>query len=839
MADQEVDDRLHQLIIDRIDDWIVHRDTTVIAVFLVLTVVMSGGLAMSATDSGTDQFTQDVPAQIAFEEVTENFEQDAFGPGTATSTLIQEDRNVLSKKALESMLRAQHRLASDSSQSVVRTQSVATLVALELDPDAASTAAQLDALERATTTEVRAAVRTTLATNEGAAGLLSEDLNPTDPSASATIGTVTHSLEGVSASNAGTQGDSPFGPIQEEGTFIVESVDSDITLFGSGVISNELGSVIGESLILVVPAAVALIFIFLTIAYRDPIDMLIGLSSLAMAIIWTFGFMGYAGIAFTQILIAVPPLLLAVGIDFGIHAVNRYREERATDQAVTPSMRAATDQLLPAFTIVTGTTVLGFMANAVSELAPIREFGYTAAVGIIFTLLIFGIFLPALKHRVDRGRIAHGIGFISERPISSAESRLAQVLTGGVAIARRAPYLFMIVVVVTSGGLAYYGTGVGTEFTTENFLPPEETPAYLTVLPAPLAPSEYTVSRTIAFLEDTFESSSDDSVTVYIEGPLRDDRALEALNRATQDPPDSFVADGRDAAPQSILSVIDQQADRSDEFAALVAANDVDGNGVPDQNLERVYEALLASEAGASARSYITEDYSKTRLVFSVKADRSQSEVVADTRAVAADIRLAATATGGIVVFKAVSDVIGQAAYQSLALAILAAVVFLFVAYWALERRPGLGIVNIVPILVTIALLAASMRYLGVQFNAITGTVLSIGIGLGIDYSAHLVHRISEEYRQAADLFDALTVSVVGTGGALTGSMITTTSGTGVLVVALVPVLGQFGLLIALSVLYSYLTTLLILPSAVVMWDNGWGVFDPRRLMSGSNTSGE
>jgi predicted RND superfamily exporter protein len=141
-----------------------------------------------------------------------------------------------------------------------------------------------------------------------------------------------------------------------------------------------------------------------------------------------------------------------------------------------------------------------------------------------------------------------------------------------------------------------------------------------------------------------------------------------------------------------------------------------------------------------------------------------------------------------------------------------------------------------VPILVTIALLAASMRYLGVQFNAITGTVLSIGIGLGIDYSAHLVHRISEEYRQAADLFDALTVSVVGTGGALTGSMITTTSGTGVLVVALVPVLGQFGLLIALSVLYSYLTTLLILPSAVVMWDNGWGVFDPRRLMSSSNT---
>ncbi|RLM83924.1 MMPL family transporter, partial [Haloarcula sp. Atlit-7R] len=187
-----------------------------------------------------------------------------------------------------------------------------------------------------------------------------------EPSASATLTTVTHEVSGVSSS-AGTEGSSPLTPIQQEAEFIVSSVDGDISVFGSGLISAELSSVISDSLGLVVPAAVVLILFFLIIAYRDPFDLLIGLVSLAMAIVWTFGFMGWAGIPFTQMLITVPPLLLAIGIDFGIHAVNRYREERIEDIEPTPAMRTATDQLLPAFFIVTGTTVLGFAANGTSQ----------------------------------------------------------------------------------------------------------------------------------------------------------------------------------------------------------------------------------------------------------------------------------------------------------------------------------------------------------------------------------------------------------------------------------------------------------------------------------------
>ncbi|AUG49557.1 RND transporter (plasmid) [Haloarcula taiwanensis] len=823
----------YQKYIDILDDWIVNRDKTVVAVFIIATLILSAGFGMTATDSGTSQFTEGVPAQEAFDEVNDNFEREPFGEGTGSTTLIQKDQNVLSKPAILNMLKAQNRLTERESQDVVGTTSVAQAVAQTLDPNADTLPEQIDAVEAASQTEIKSATRTTLERQPAVAGLLSNDLNREEPSASATLTTVTHEVSGVSSS-AGTEGSSPLTPIQQEAEFIVSSVDGDISVFGSGLISAELSSVISDSLGLVVPAAVVLILFFLIIAYRDPFDLLIGLVSLAMAIVWTFGFMGWAGIPFTQMLITVPPLLLAIGIDFGIHAVNRYREERIEDIEPTPAMRTATDQLLPAFFIVTGTTVLGFAANGTSQLGPIRDLGFVASVGIIFTFLIFGIFLPSFKHFMDRQRVRYNLPEFSIAPIGSEDSAVGKSLTVGVTIARRAPYIFFALVLVSTAAMGAYGTGIDTRFTTEDFLPPEENPGYVEVLPEAVAPSEYTVTKQINYLEDTFESGESDTVTIYVEGSLQDGTALEEIRRANQDPPDSFVTAGGSADTTSILTVINRYERTSPEFRQLVAQNDQNGNGVPDQNLPTIYNALYDSPYGDRAESYMTDDYTRTRIVYSVESDASQQEVTDDTRAVADEFRMEATATGSVVVLKAVSDVIAESAYISLALAILASAAFLLFAYWLLERRPGLGVANLVPILLTIAALATTMRYLDIPFNVLTGTTLSIGIGLGIDYSAHLVHRFSEEYRGDTGLLEALDISVRGTGGALAGSMVTTTSGTGVLVLAVVPILGQFGLLIALSVLYSFIASILVLPTSIVIWDHSRNTLDS--LLSSRST---
>ncbi|SDY54611.1 efflux RND transporter permease subunit [Halobellus clavatus] len=814
----------YQRFVDWADDNIVNRPKKVMLVFLLVTLAFAGGLGGVSTESGTQQFAEDVPAADASERIENEF-LSVFGEDPGSTQLVQREQNVLSKRSMLSMLRAQEALEDRSDMYVSSTSSAAGTVARTIDPSATTLEEQIIALEGATQGEIRRAVQEN-ADNPGFTGTLSNDFNRGSASASATIGVVTHDLpQGAGGGTAGQSGDSPLTSIQNNAQRIIDTeLDTDITVFGSGIIADEFGTVITDSLLIVTPAAVILIVGFLIVAYRDLLDLILGIISLLMAVIWTFGFLGLAGIPFNQIMISVPPLLLAVGIDFGIHAINRYREDRATGLDVDSAMTVATDQLLVAFFIVTGTTVIGFLSNLTSSLPPIRDFGIVAGVGIMFTFFIFGIFLPAAKVWLDRNREGWPIPTFSQQPLGKEGSTLGEVLAVGVFAARKVPVVVLILALVFSAGAAGYATGVDTSFSQEDFLPPEEVSPFLKSLPEPFAPSDYGVVGTLNFLEDKFTTSQGGSVTIYVEGRMENDAALERIYRAGEDPPEEFVdAGNRRAESTSIVTIIQDYADRDPEFAALVERNDQNDNGVPDDNLPTIYRELERSPVGDRASEYLSDDHRSARIVYSVTADASDKEATAAARDVAGEFRSDATATGNTVVFQQVSDLIFESAITSLALALGATVLFLLFIYWVLEGLPSLGFANLVPIVVAVSAVAGTMRVLGISFNAFTATILSLTIGLGIDYSVHIVHRFIDERRENP-LFEALKRTVIGTGGALLGSMATTAFGIGVLVLAVLSVLGQFGLLTAISIIYSFLASLLVLPSTLVIWD--WFVND-------------
>jgi len=815
---------VHERVARALGETIVEHPGRVVLVFLVVTGVLAVGLGGISTEAGTDQFTQNSDAGDALEAVNQEFGT-SFEDDTGSTQLIQRDTNVLGKPALLRMLRTQETLRERDGLRVTNTASAAGIVARTLDPRATTLEAQIRAVEGATSGEIDTAVKRAEGT---LSGLLSKDFNAGSASASATIATVTHAIPGAGGGGAGISGSSPLQSVQSESVHVIESSGSGagISVFGSGILSSEFSNVILDSLIIVTPAAAGLILIFLIFSYQDPLDLMLGVVSLVMAVVWTFGFMGIAGISFTQMLVAVPPLLLAVGIDFGIHTINRYREERALGFGVAAAMEDSVEQLLVAFFIVTGTTVLGFMANVTSDLGPIKDFGIVAAIGITFTFLIFGLFLPAAKVLTDRFRERAGLPRFGGDPLGGEGSLLGKVLPAGLVAARKAPYVFLLVVLLVTAGVGVYGTGVNTTFSQEDFLPPEDVPDYLEELPEPFAPGEYTATAKLNFLEEKFATAQTSSVTMYVEGPMRRDHALEAIQRANQNPPDSFVSDGREAQSNSVIGVIDTYADANPEFAALVARNDLDGDGVPDDNLGAVYDELLASPYGDQARQYIAEDYRAMKVVYTAESDATQGEVAADARELADDYRLSATATGQTIIFQDVSDTIFSSSVTSLAVALTATALFLVFIYWAFERRPSLGIVNLAPIVVALTLIAGTMRFFGVPFNVLTATVLSIAIGLGIDYSAHVVHRFADEY-DGTNTDEALEKTVRGTGGALAGSMLTTTTGIGVLVLAITPILGQFGLVTALAVFYSFLTALLVTPAVIVVWDDLVGGPEP------------
>ena len=802
--------------VERVDELVTDRPAAVVAVFLLVSAVAVGGLAGITTSAGADQFTEDIPAQQALDDIDEEFET-AIGGSVTSAQLIVTDDNVLSRSTLTRILETQHRLESRSTLRVDSTSSHADAIATRLDPEAETAAERRDAVAEATPAELRRAIAD--ADEAGAvAAQVSVDYNPTAQRAGASIVGITYDLPDAATTARVTQ-------LQAGSVDIVDSVPGNeagenAILFGDGILQAEITALLTDTAIIVFPAAIVLILLFLAFAYRDPIDMGIGLSALLMSILWTFGFMGYAGIPFSDSLITVFPLLLAVGIDFGIHIINRYREERLGGAGIAAAMRTTTDQLLIAFLLVTITTVFGLLSNVVSPFEPNRDFGIVAAAGIVFTLLVFGIYLPAAKVLIDRWRGRLPIPAFGTTPLGSGGSRLGNLLRVGVDLSRIAPVAVVAVVLLGGVAGAAYGTGVNTEFSEEAFFPDEDRLETYSTLPEPFAPTEYTFLRVLTLFETEFEQDFVGSVTLYIDQSVRDDDSLELIDRTTRNPPDTFeTTPERRAESTSVVTVIDDHAAQDPAFREVVERNDRLGNGVPDRNVDDVYDGLLDSPAEQRARGYLAADRGSARIDYTIRPGADNSEVVADVRALAERTPLEAVPTGSLVVNEAVIDLLTDSAIRSLFAAFVLTAIFLALSYAYLEGKAVYGLLNLVPVLVTVGLLAGSMRLLDIPLTPINAPILSVSIGLGVDYTVHFVHRFVDEYQTGKGIDEALDVTIAGTGGALTGSMLTTVTGLGVLWLAVIPLIRDFGVLLALGVLYAYLASILLVPSLVVVWD--------------------
>ena len=795
----------YQWLIDRLDRLILHRSKTVIVVFLVVTVVFAGGLGSITTDSGQQQFIEDLPSFQAIEAVNEDF-GGSFTQATTGTTLIQESSNVLAQPALVDMIETRNRILDASALRVSDTSTVAETVATTLDPDADTPDQQRRALTDATPTEIREAVRTAASTDPDFSTQVSEDFNRQTASASATRASITHRA-GPGAGDSGGPGGAAEFPPDKEDRIENRLVDDHSTIWVQG----EPPDTTAMTTSVVLPAALLLILLFLGVAYRDLVDILIGLLAIVLTLIWTFGFIGLVGIPFAVLLIAVPPILIAIGIDFGIHAINRYREERVTGLGIAESMSRTTNQVTVAFFIVVGTSAIGFLSNVASAFGPTREFGITAAAGVCFTFLIFGIFVPALKVTVDRAREQYPIPTGSQTPLGTVDSSLGRVLSVGLSVGKRAPLVFLLVVFALTAASGAYATGVDTGFSPDDFNPDEETPAYLQSLPESVRPpAEFEYVRLENYQDRTFPQ--DEQVQLYIEGNMERASALEEIDRAGRDPPETFAVDGRQVETQSVITLIDSQADSDAELASLVARNDRSGNGIPDRNLPQVY-----TELGSGSERFLDADRGSARVVYSVDGEAADEVVTVDAYALADRYRFDAQPTGSVIIFDEAISLVYESVILSLILTLTGAAAFLIGAYWTIEGSPGLGVANVIPIVVTVVALVASMNALEISFNAINGTILALSVGIGIDYSVHIVHRFADEY-ETRPLYAALERTVVGTGGALTGSMLTTVFGTGVLVLALNPALGVFGALISLSVWYAYLASLVVLPPVLILW---------------------
>ncbi|MFC7115254.1 MMPL family transporter [Natronoarchaeum sp. GCM10025703] len=170
-----------------------------------------------------------------------------------------------------------------------------------------------------------------------ALAFIPEYYEPGSSDVNATLLVVTQESSGGSFA----PGDAPEA-IEEAQTAIAdltpEGESMSALVYGDGIVSTEILDSMIDSVLLVGPLAAAFVLFVLVVVYRDPLDILLGLGGIGLVLVWTFGTMGWFDIAFSQPFIVVLVLLIGLSIDYGLHVVMRYREERE-DEDTPPRKR--------------------------------------------------------------------------------------------------------------------------------------------------------------------------------------------------------------------------------------------------------------------------------------------------------------------------------------------------------------------------------------------------------------------------------------------------------------------------------------------------------------------
>jgi predicted RND superfamily exporter protein len=688
---------------------------------------------------------------------------------------------------------------------------------------------QMTQLESMNASQIDAIVEVALSgdgESSGALAFMPTYYEPGDTTTNATMLLVTQQSGG---SGAGAASDALVDAQLAMQDLAKQTIDStEVLVFGSGIISEEINSSMSDSLLIVGPLAILFVFLALAIAYRDVIDILLGLFGIGVVLVWTFGFMGWANISFNQLFIAVPVLLIGLSIDYAIHIFMRHREERHNDD--TPStaagaMKVALTGVGVALIWVTATTVIGFLSNLSSPVPPIQDFGVVSAIGISAALLVFGVLIPALKLEIDSFLEDRGWNR-KKRAFGTGGGRFSKVLAVGSTAARKAPFVVLVLAIVVSSAAAFGGAQVDTSFNQEDFL--AEDPAdWQKDLPEPFAPGEYTAKQNLEYVNENF-LRQDSQAQILVEGDLTEPGALAAINTAVDTAASSPVTQklsNGDANIRGPLSVIQQVAANDEAFAETVAAADTDGDGVPDENLDAVFEELFAvapQQAAGVVEQTDSGEYVSGRLVVSTSGAASGSDVTSEMRAVADDIEtessLTATATGQTILFKIVQDQLLNTVIESLVITLVAVFAFLMLTYRITEGSATLGAVTLLPVVFSVSWILGTMYLLDIPFNILTGMITSLTVGLGVAYSIHLSERYNQELERTGSMWDAMQRAVTGTGGALLGSAATTVGGFGVLAFAILPPLQQFGIITGLTIIYAFLASVLVLPSLLVVW---------------------
>lgn len=576
--------------------------------------------------------------------------------------------------------------------------------------------------------------------------------------------------------------------------------------------SNETST---SSLAMLMGIAFIVIAILLGLFYRQASDVAFSVAGLLLTIVWALGFQGLLGPNGLGVIGApsflstiVPVMMIGLCVDYGIQGTSRYREAIADGRDAAEGISESVTAVMLPLGLAGGTTIISFLTNLFGDISGLGDFGVVAGAGIASGLFIFLTAVPAMRILVDRRSQAAGKSLMV-KPLDQAIPGAGAFVASVGATAVRRPGLILVaagVLTVVLGGLA---TQLESTFNSNDFL------------------ADGTETKDDILFIQEFLGANTEPVTVLIEADVANERTarnLIELSLALEDP---------DRRPGAVASEVTASVGEVFESVPLSVQADVTTAFTPDALSPLIVEGEaiqagldLLQDADPDAFDAVVSygvDGQPDRTILQFNAFTGDAE---RTRQLVEDIDSLwfgeddeiTTIANGIIAIE-VTDSLTSSQGTSIALTILAAIVVLMLFFWITEFRPMLAVLSVLPILLVLIWVLGTMVILGYSYNVITALITALSIGIGVDYTIHITHRfLDEREHSASTIAQAIDTTMRTTGGALIGSALTTALGFAVLIFSPIPPMGQFGLLTAITVVYSLIAAIVVLPPMLVVW---------------------
>ncbi|MCB2222691.1 MAG: MMPL family transporter [Actinobacteria bacterium] len=805
-----------------------------IGIVAAVTAALSVFAVQQQSDTDIASFAPDTAIGRAFFQMEEQ-----LGAGSAVQVVVDagEGGNVVSPAGVRAVLEIEALLEADPEVvgALAPAGGVTPPVWSFADPVAAVLAAEGIDPAAAAPEQVAAAAVAAYASDDAAlaAALTSGDADLTVPSARAGMVLVRFraGLSDVETGEAALAVREALAGVAPEGVTV--------EVFSLEVLWDEMQKTMDRELGPLLGLAFGLVVLILIFFYRRVSDVVVGVIGLLLAIVWMYGigtllgpsYLGWVG-AFTQISIAVPVLLVGLGIDYAVHLTSRYREERSRGTAPDAAARRAMLTVGGALVLATITTLVGFLTNLASPIPPIGDFGVFAAIGVLSAFVVMAFLVPSVRNVLDRRRARREDG-----PPGDPLRHITGVMRSTTVLATRIPWVtlgFAAAVMVVSIVVA---SGLTTEFSQEEFIPEgseaqrllgvidglfggdvvEETGIVVTgdVLDADVANAMLATEANLAgtpdvrMAGDRAQVSSPASVLLLArrvaaeEDPAAAERFADLGMLEAGFAPDADIMRllllARDYVPVELGSVIavDEELSGMMEGTGAAVPDDVDlGQIVRGRWVAALRVATQAGEERAGElEAALTEDADPLVAAGADIAVTSRNLLIAE-----------------------VGTTLTAAQQRSIVVTLVVALLLLVAYYWVTERRPMLGVVTMIPSVLVVAWTLGTMRLMGLTFNVLTGTIASLTIGIGVPYGIHVTHRFVEDFDRTGDVVQAVRITMGHTGAALAGAALTTAAGFGVLRLSSIIPLQQFGAMTAITIVYSLAGAVLAQPSCLVLW---------------------